>query len=265
MVIAAPNGARHGKADHPGLPVTVSEIATEAGRCHENGAAVLHLHVRTDEGAHSLDPGRYREAISHIGDVAPDMIVQITTEAAGSFGLEEQIACVKAVRPVSASVAWREFSPETNPAARHFYRWAADENIHVQHILYSPADIERFATAQRMRELAMEPQTQSVLLVLGSYAGRAAAPGDLEPFLSVLPPVRDWCVCAFGAAEHEVVSAAIAAGGHARVGMENNFLRKDGSVAAGTHELVAQIDTEKLSPAEVRRLWNLTIPDRTNG
>ena len=247
MVIAAPNGARRGKADHPALPVTIAETAAEAALCQQAGAAVLHLHVRDTNGGHSLDAGLYRAATEAITEAAPEMLVQITTEAAGVFGLEAQIACVEAARPEAVSVAWREFAPEENASARRFYDWALGEGIHVQHILYSPEDIARFR--------AYGLQDQSVLLVLGQYGGAETQVEDLPAY--ALGEVKDWAVCAFGRAEHAVVSAAMAAGGHARVGFENNLWLEGGSLAAGTHELVAQIKQDVMSAAEVRALWGL--------
>jgi len=249
MVIAAPNGARRGKADHANLPMSIDEIAAEAPLCQKAGAAVLHLHVRDGDGKHSLDAGLYRAATLAIDEAAPGMLVQITTESAGVFGLEAQIACVEAVRPKAVSVAWREFSPEENATARRFYTWAADEGIHVQHILYSPEDIARFN--------AFGLESQSVLLVLGKYGGVEAQVDELPAFLAALGEVNDWCVCAFGKNEHAVVSAAIAVGGHARVGFENNLWRQDGSLAAGTHELVGQIKSEVMSAEEARALWRI--------
>ena len=80
MIIAAPNGARRGKADHPNLPMNIEEIAAEAAACQQAGAAVLHLHVRDSNGAHSLDAGLYRAASEAIAISAPGMVVQITTE-----------------------------------------------------------------------------------------------------------------------------------------------------------------------------------------
>jgi 3-keto-5-aminohexanoate cleavage enzyme len=56
VVIVAPTGARRSKADHAGLPITPDEIAAEAARCCAAGATVLHLHVRDEDGAHTLDP-----------------------------------------------------------------------------------------------------------------------------------------------------------------------------------------------------------------
>ena len=250
MVIAAPNGARRGKADHAALPVTIAEIAAEAALCQQAGATVLHLHVRDSHGAHSLDAGLYRAATEAITKAAPELLVQITTEAAGVFGLEAQIACVEAVRPESVSVAWREFAPEENAAARRFYGWAAGEGIHVQHILYSVEDIARFN--------AYGLQNQSVLLVLGKYGGAEAQADELPAYLDALGEVRDWCVCAFGKQEHAVVRAAMAAGGHARVGFENNLWLSDGRLAAGTYELVAQIENDVMSVHEARALWGLS-------
>ena len=66
------------------LPITPDEIAREAARCAEAGASLLHLHVRDDEGRHSLDAGRYRETIAAVRQSVGDaLVIQITTEAVG--------------------------------------------------------------------------------------------------------------------------------------------------------------------------------------
>ncbi|HGG05258.1 MAG TPA: 3-keto-5-aminohexanoate cleavage protein [Aliiroseovarius sp.] len=250
MVIAAPNGARRLKADHPNLPLTIPEIAAEAERCQRAGAAILHLHVRDSQGAHSLDPGLYREAMDEVSRVAPSLLVQITTEAAGRFDLSDQIACVQALRPKAVSVAWREFAPEDNADARRFYAWAAETGLHIQHILYSPDEVARFT--------AYGLENQSVLLVLGTYAGTHANPGDLPAYLANLHGVHDFTTCAFGPREHAVSLAAIAAGGHARVGFENNLLLQDGSHAETTAALVAQFDMPLARPDDARRFWGIS-------
>ena len=86
VIAVAPNGARRGKADHPRLPLTLDEIAHEAARCREAGAAMLHLHVRDAEGRHVLDAGLYRETIAAVRCAAgADFLIQITTEAVGRY------------------------------------------------------------------------------------------------------------------------------------------------------------------------------------
>jgi len=49
-----------------------------------------------------------------------------------------------------------------------------------------------------------------------------------------------WMACAFGPGEAACIAAAIALGGHARVGFENNHHRPDGSVAPGNADAVAR-------------------------
>ena len=64
LVMAAPNGARKTKADHPRLPITIEETVEAAVDAYEAGAAILHAHVRDDAGGHSLDHHRYRDLLA---------------------------------------------------------------------------------------------------------------------------------------------------------------------------------------------------------
>ena len=63
LLMVAPTGAHLSKAEAPGLPVTPEELAAEAAACKVAGAAALHLHVRDEQGRHTLDFMRYGEAI----------------------------------------------------------------------------------------------------------------------------------------------------------------------------------------------------------
>ena len=48
IIMAAPNGARKVKTDHPQLPVSIDETIAAAKACHAEGASILHAHVRGD-------------------------------------------------------------------------------------------------------------------------------------------------------------------------------------------------------------------------
>lgn len=79
MILAvAPTGARRTKADHQTIPISPAEIASEATNCLNNGAALLHLHVRSNKQSHSIDPGAYSEAIKEVRNgVGDQLIIQI--------------------------------------------------------------------------------------------------------------------------------------------------------------------------------------------
>ncbi|MBI1339572.1 3-keto-5-aminohexanoate cleavage protein [bacterium] len=255
LIAVAPNGARKTRADHPRLPIEPDEIAAEARACRDAGAAMLHLHVRDAEGRHSLDAGRYREAIAAVvASVGRDLIIQITTEAVGVYGVEDQFGVVEALRPEACSVALREALPPggDGPGAAldrylGFLRDCRREGIGVQHILYDVADVRRF-NALRTRDDAADAfgPHPFVLLVVGRYSPNGASdPIALGQLASALmepgAPSPLWGACAFGPAETSVLLAAAGLGGHIRVGFENNLHHPSGAVAESNAERVGMI------------------------
>ncbi|MEP2531187.1 3-keto-5-aminohexanoate cleavage protein [Shimia sp.] len=227
IIMVAPNGARRDKADHPALPLTLPEILQTAQACHAAGAQALHLHVRDDTGTHSLDAGRYREALDELAHSVPTMRVQITTEAAGIYDVAQQLACLEQVRPGWASISVRETLRNPDLAPR-IYAACADMGCDVQHILYDTDDIALLT--QLMATGIVRPDQSSVLFVLGRYsAGQTSNPSDLDPFLNALPDVANWMLCAFGPREHACLAHAAQKGGNLRVGFENSLVTADGS------------------------------------
>ncbi|MEM7565687.1 MAG: 3-keto-5-aminohexanoate cleavage protein [Pseudomonadota bacterium] len=249
-LMVAPNGARLTKADHPALPITIEEVVEATLACRDAGADGLHAHIRDEGGAHVLDAGLYRELIAECGRRLPGFQVQITTEAVGRYTPEEQRALVRAVRPASVSVAFREMWPEGAAdadarAATDFYRECAEGGIAVQHILYAPEDVHRFAR-HLVAPGGLEPEFLQTLYVLGRYTpGQRSAPEDLAPFLAAATETgvaaTDWAICAFGARETECLAAAVRAGGKVRVGFENNRTMASGKTAASNAERVAEV------------------------
>ncbi|MCK5166023.1 MAG: 3-keto-5-aminohexanoate cleavage protein [Rhodospirillaceae bacterium] len=243
FISVAPNGARRNKSDHPAIPLNASEIADEAAICRDAGAALLHLHVRDNNARHLLDADAYRAATNAVKDVVGDeMIIQITTEAAGIYERPQQMAVVRDLHPEAVSLAVREMvSREKDELeAASFFHWMNDEGILAQYILYSPDDVASFV---RMKKNGIIPDSNvSVLFVLGSYAGDESDPEKIQSYVDVLADEKiSWAVCGFGKGEAAVAERAVALGGHPRVGFENNIYTQDGLVAKNNAALVAQI------------------------
>jgi len=243
IITVAPNGARRTKADHPALPMTPDELADTAAACSRAGAAMIHLHVRDDDGGHSLDVGRYRDAISAIRDkVGDDMIIQVTSEAVGIYSTDQQMAMVRELKPEAVSMAVREFVPDesANHEAARFFRWLDQNRVMAQYILYSADEVMRFADL-RQRDIIPGDHV-NVLYVLGRYQKRENSdPRDVLPFLNVAGADHcRWSICAFGPREGTAAVAAAALGGHVRVGFENNRWRFDGTLADDNSDLVKQ-------------------------
>ena len=245
VLMSAPNGARRTRADHPKLPINPEELAEEAVAIADAGATLLHLHVRDDEGRHSLEPDLYRQAISAIrAAVGERLIIQITTEAVGRYEPAEQIELVKTLRPASVSLALRELVPSDSKAdveaARSFFTWLRDESIAPHYILYSAEDVRRY---EAFRAEGVIPQTSPfALFVLGRYVEPAEVRVDhLLPFLDAHDQTCPWSTCAFGQVETAVSLAAASLGGHVRAGFENNLWHGDGSLASDNADLIRRI------------------------
>ena len=218
----------------------------EARRCADAGATIIHLHVRTKEGQHSLDPDLYRFAMDAVrADVGERMALQITTEAVGMYEPEQQMAVVRALKPEAVSLALRELIPDEThiDQARDFLSWLHQEKIAPQFILYTPEDVARF---EGLRKKGVIPQMHPwSLFVLGRYGEATESnPADLMNYLRHHDQTSPWAVCAFGRTEAAVVLTAAGLGGHVRVGFENNLDLRDGSLAPSNAELVAQINEE---------------------
>jgi uncharacterized protein (DUF849 family) len=245
-VTVAPNGARRSKADHPALPATSAEIAETAAACFAAGAGTIHLHVRDQEGRHSLDAGRYRDAIAAVLEVVPQMAIQVTTEAAGLYQVAEQYTCLQQVQPKAASVSVREMARDV-PIAKRLYAFASETGVEVQHILYNAQDVALLRSWLDQGIIA--PHLRSAIFVLGQYSPPVLArPGDLSVFLNATAGMDlDWSLCAFGQQELACARAALLAGGNVRIGFENNIQRPDGGLLRENTESVALIFKEGLS------------------
>ncbi len=241
IVMAAPNGARRNHADHAALPLTADESALDAAALLEVGVSILHLHVRDNDGGHSLDAERYRQAIAAIRkSVGTELIIQVTTEAAGEYKSEQQMALVRELKPEAVSLALCELCPvETDERrAAEFFSWLRSENIWPQYILYSVNEILRFDDMRQRGVFADE--APFTMFVLGEYANAVAGTvADLQLMLAAIESdTFPWAACCFGPNENAVMLAATAQGGHVRLGFENNLQLPDGTPAVDNAELI---------------------------
>ena len=269
MIMVAPNGGRRGKDVHPAIPLIAEEIVRDAVDCAGAGAAAMHLHVRNNENGHTINPECYQVVLDQVrGAVGHRLIVQVTSESGGIYAREEQMDMVRRLRPQAVSMAITELVPEgvDEEEARAFFQFVRDEHIAPQFICYSPDDVARLLD---LRARGVIPLARPfALFVLGRYTdGQQSDPADLAGFVEALGEEDlPWAMCAFGRRELDCVEAAVKAGGHVRVGFENNVHRPDGTLARSNAELVAlaarhirALGDAPMEVEEARKFFNRTL------
>ncbi|MCW6511187.1 BKACE family enzyme [Lichenifustis flavocetrariae] len=247
LIMVAPTGARRMPRDHAALPITLDAIAETAADCFAAGAGAIHAHVRDAAGAHLLDVAAYRAQLARIAVAAPDIVVQVTTEAVGRYSPADQAALLTELRPRFVSVAIREFFADAEAPAAAALLAAQASGVACQYIVYDDRDLVWFSD---LVARGLLPGTRHrIIVVMGRYTeGQNSDIAEFAARLATmdrlgLTDTTVWTVCAFGQGETAVLEAAMAAGGHMRVGFENSLLHADGRVAADNRERVAAIAT----------------------
>ncbi len=271
IVICAPNGARKTRQDHPALPITPAELADCAESVLEAGAAVLHLHVRNDEGAHSLNVDRYRAAIKAIrARVGEDLVIQVTTESCGIYAPEQQMSVVRELVPEAVSLGLTELCADRTVEVRahEFFHELSSQDVLLQFILYSPQEAQRFV---QLKNVGVIPAGRSfVLFVLGRYSDDLVGnPAELDGYVAAIGDHAEWAVCCFGRTEQAAVLQAAVGAGHARVGFENNLLLPSGAVAPDNSSLVRLAvnyrgDRPLATAADVREFFSRPASDKVS-
>ena len=87
IITAAICGAEVTKEQNPAVPYTIEEIVREAKSAYDAGAAIIHLHVRWDDGTPTQATERFQEAVDAIREVCPDVIIQPST--GGAVGMTD--------------------------------------------------------------------------------------------------------------------------------------------------------------------------------
>src|SRR5690606_22817912 len=86
IITVAITGSVPTKKDNPAVPITVTEQIESTHEAYEAGAALVHVHVRNDDGTTTSDPVRFGQFLEGIRKHCPDMIVQFSTGGRSGTG-----------------------------------------------------------------------------------------------------------------------------------------------------------------------------------
>lgn len=271
MITVAPTGAELDKSRVPELPVTVEELVTTALRCEQEGASVVHVHVRDNRTAPTLDPGRLRETVAVLR-AETGLVVQLSTGGAVSDPESARLAVLDA-GPDAASLTCGtvNFGDEVFvnrwPFIVELHRRMRDQRVVPEYEIF---DLGHLATLRRLLEEHGAPYGAHVHcdLVMGVPGGMPGTVAALIAAVRELPDGASWSATGVGRSALPVMFGALAAGGHLRVGLEDtvNFaagerVRDNAQLVERAAILARFAQRPPLDPPAARQF--LGIADRT--
>jgi 3-keto-5-aminohexanoate cleavage enzyme len=267
IVSVAAVGAELTPEQTPHLPVTPAQLGATAQRCRAAGASLIHVHCRNDDGSNTADPARFAAALAAIRE-SSDLIVQFTTGGAVGMTPHERAAPL-AARPDMATLTCGsvnfgdEIFENSFPIMRGIL--AEMERYGVAYEL-EIFDAGHLTNARRLEREGLVRFPCHADFVLGVPGGLDASVRNLSFLVESLPPGCTWTVAGIGRAQLEMAAAAIAMGGHVRVGLEDNIYYSKGRLASNEElvarvtRLAAEFGRPVATPEEARRI--LALPAR---
>ena len=224
MITVAPTGAESAKADRPTLPVTLDELVSTAVACQDAGAALIHVHVRDERAEPTLDPVLLRETVMALREQT-QLIVQLSTGGSVHDPLKDRLAVLDA-EPDSCSLTCGtvNFGDEVfmNPWPFMVELYQASQAAHIVPE-FELFDLGQVTAMRRLLDTYGPPYGGAVHcdLVMGVPGGMPATAAALVAAVAALPASCSWSATGIGRAHLPVALAALSAGGHLRVGMED--------------------------------------------
>lgn len=268
ILTVAPTGAWPTKKDTPNIPLQPEEIAKDVFDCWKAGASVAHIHVRDDEDKASMDFDKFKATLDAIRGM--DCKIVLNTTTSGGLGIDDEIR----MKPFS------ELKPELASYDCGTMNWA-----HSTIFENSPKFLEKLGI--RMQEVGVKPEIEifdagmiynayhylklGVLkaplhfqFVLGVPGGMAATVENLVFLKSLIPEGSTWSALGIGRGHLPIMYAALAMGGHIRIGMEDNIYYSKGVLAESNAQfversvrIIKEMGKEVATPDEARQILGL--------
>lgn len=301
IITAAITGSIHTPTMSEHLPITPKQIADEAVKAYEAGAAVCHVHARNPEtGMPVPDVDLIKEIITDIKNRC-NMIVCITT--GGGFGMtvEQRVAPVILYKPELASFN----AGSINFALFHViprykewkFQWEKNYLMMTEDVIFSNTFKSMREYCSIFNEMGTKPEfeiydagmvnnvafmidagyikkpvyLQFVMGVLGGITPSSENLFFLVDYARKLIGDFEFSVCVAGRSQFPICTQSLLIGGNVRVGLEDNLFLEKGRMAVSNEEQVAKVvrmtrelGIEPATPDEARKILGLKGIDRVN-
>jgi uncharacterized protein (DUF849 family) len=281
IITCAVTGAVTTKRQCAAIPYSAVEIGEECRRAYEAGAAVVHVHGRSDDGQPSYAPEVFAAYKREIEARCP-ILINFSTGAVG-LTQEQRIAHVLATRPHIGAL---------NMGSMNYAKYSAKKKSFVFSFVFANPFEEILYYLKAMSEVGVRPEMEvfdtghvtsleplidlglltppfDVNLVLGVLGGMAATPDHLAFQANHLPRGTVWKTTPISQATWPLTAMALGMGGHVRVGLEDSLWIEKGQLATSNAQQVTkiraildEIGLDAATPDEARDMLKLKGRER---
>lgn len=283
IITVAVTGSMPTREQHPLLPITPAEIADAAYECFNEGAAIVHVHVRDPKtGKRSMALELYAEVVERLRAKCP-MIINLSTGPGGQLTIgpdnqpimeksymaspEKRVEHVIKLKPEmcsldvgSANAPFGIFvnaEPVIDKMAELIKQAGVKPEIEI-------FDVGHIQIANRLIKMGLVEKNAHFQLCMGTRMGVPATPKQAIHLAESLPLGVTWSIFGVGASQIPMVGMGVLLGGHVRVGFEDNLYIKKGVLAKSNAELVKRaakiikaLNKEVASVEEAREILSL--------
>ncbi|MCR9219813.1 MAG: 3-keto-5-aminohexanoate cleavage protein [Alphaproteobacteria bacterium] len=279
------SGATHDK--HPDLPKTPAQIADSAIEAAKAGAAIVHIHVREDDGTPCRDPDKFAEVCERIRASGVDVVLNLTAGMGGDLTLgppDDPMRIDETATDMASASERLEHVRRAMPEICTLDCGTMNFG-HGDYVMTNTTSM-LFALAKEIQALGVKPeieafdtghivQAQELIdaglidapplfqLCLGIPYGAPATPTAMKAMAEMLPAGANWSGFGISRQQMPMVAQAALLGGNVRVGLEDNLYLERG-VFASNADLVARarqilelMGARVLSPDEARAKFAL--------
>jgi uncharacterized protein (DUF849 family) len=255
VVTCALTGVLATRKQCPGIPYTPAEIADEAKRAYDAGAAVVHIHARNDDGSPTFSPPVFAAIKREIRERCP-VILNFST---GTIldDVSEQVAILKESRPEIAAL---------NMGTMNYSKYSPKRKAFDFDLVFSNRYAKIVALLEAMNEAGVKPELECfdtghtngvwplldmgllraplqfsfIVGVLGGIPGTVESLQLQTQIARSLPgtPHFDWEVIGISHGHWRMMAAALALGGNVRTGLEDHLYLPSGEMARSNGDLV---------------------------
>ncbi len=251
IISCALTGAITSKSHCPAIPYSPTEIAEEAERAYNAGAAIVHIHARSDDGAPSWDPEVFAAIEREVKQRCP---VLINWSTGGAGPMSERVAHLGRTKPHIVAL---------NMGSMNYAKWRASKSEFAFKFIFQNSFDDIIAFAKAIRSCGAKPEMEcfdtghvyshTVLrdmglieapyhfsFIMGVLGGIPATARHLSFQAENVPAGSRWKVIGISRDQWKLCMAALSLGGDIRVGLEDNFYLPSGEMAKSNGELVEE-------------------------